>query len=169
MNHTWWLNQEYIPFTLFSNLISDVQKRNIADKLLEIPQIQTYSIECPNPVPLKPNYREGMQYELPDFVGNGSLFLFDVIGFSKEWLTEPVAQWESFDFFLEMKEFAKTVKITNDTAEHGVKFISDYAQTITKNESQRQYLLQLVQEHRKLNLGQSKTNFLTKNSIIYNF
>ena len=80
-----------------------------------------------------------------------------------------VAQWSSFESFLEMKEFAKTVKITNDTAERGVKIISDYAQTITKNESQRQFLLQLVQEHRKLNPGQSKTNFLNKDSIIYNF
>ena len=71
-----------------------------------------------------------------------------------------VAQWSSFESFLEMKEFAKTVKITNDTAERCVKIISDYAQTITKNEGQRQYLLQLVQEHRKLNPGQTKNKFL---------
>ena len=54
----------------------------------------------------------------------------------------------------------------NDTAEMGIKMISDYAQTITKDESQRQALLQVVQEHRKLHPGQSKSNFLNTNSVM---
>ena len=44
--------------------------------------------------------------------------------------------------------------------------ISDYAQTITKDESQRQALLQVVQEHRKLHPGQSKSDFLNTNSVM---
>ena len=54
----------------------------------------------------------------------------------------------------------------NDTAERGIKMISDYAQTITKDESQRQALLQVVQEHRKLHPGQSKSDFLNTNSVM---
>ena len=54
----------------------------------------------------------------------------------------------------------------NDTAKMGIKMISDYAQTITKDESQRQALLQVVQEHRKLHPGQSKSNFLNTNSVM---
>ena len=46
------------------------------------------------------------------------------------------------------------------------KYVSDYAQTITKDESQRQALLQVVQEHRKLHPGQSKSNFLNTNSVM---
>ena len=54
----------------------------------------------------------------------------------------------------------------NDIAEGGIKMISDYAQTITKDESQRQALLQVVQEHRKLHPGQSKSDFLNTNSVM---
>ena len=54
----------------------------------------------------------------------------------------------------------------NDTTERGIKMISDYAQTITKDESQRQALLQVVQEHRKLHPGQSKSDFLNTNSVM---
>ena len=54
----------------------------------------------------------------------------------------------------------------NDTAKMGIKMISDYAQTITKDESQRQALLQVVQEHRKLHPGQSKSDFLNTNSVM---
>ena len=43
---------------------------------------------------------------------------------------------------------------------------SDYAQTITKDESQRQPLLQVVQEHRTQHPGQSKSNFLNMNSVL---
>ena len=54
----------------------------------------------------------------------------------------------------------------NDIAEGGIKMIYDYAQTITKDESQRQALLQVVQEHRKLHPGQSKSDFLNTNSVM---
>ena len=54
----------------------------------------------------------------------------------------------------------------NDNAKRGIKMISDYAQTITKDESQRQALLQVVQEHRKLHPGQSKSDFLNTNSVM---
>ena len=54
----------------------------------------------------------------------------------------------------------------NDIAERGIKMISDYAQTITKDESQRQALLQVVQEHGKLYPGQSKSDFLNTNSVM---
>ena len=39
-------------------------------------------------------------------------------------------------------------------------------QTITKDESQGQALLQLVQEHRIQHPGQSKSNFLNMNSVL---
>ena len=54
----------------------------------------------------------------------------------------------------------------NDTAERGIEMISDYAQTITKDESQRQALLQVVQEHRIQHPGQSKSNFLNMISVL---
>ena len=54
----------------------------------------------------------------------------------------------------------------NDTNERGIKMISDYPQTITMDESQRQALLQVVQEHRKLHPGQSKSDFLNTNSVM---
>ena len=55
-----------------------------------------------------------MEYELADFIG--------------KWFTRMF----------------KDIMMTNDTAEHGLKIISEYAQPITKNDNQ------LVQEQRKL-------------------
>ena len=41
------------------------------------------------------------------------------------------------------------LKVVNDTAERGVKLIQDYNSIITNDEDQKQYLLQVVQQHRR--------------------
>ena len=48
-----------------------------------------------------------------------------------------------------MREFAKTVKVTNDVAECGVKLISVYMNILTKDEKMRSYLLQGVEYCRR--------------------
>ena len=41
-------------------------------------------------------------------------------------------------------------KVVNDTAERGVKLIQDFNSYLTKDEEQRQFLLQVVSECRKI-------------------
>ena len=48
------------------------------------------------------------------------------------------------------------LRVTNDTAERGVKLIQDYAQTVKSDEAQRQALLQVVEHHRQNYLGFDK-------------
>ena len=54
---------------------------------------------------------------------NGSLFIFDELGFGKEWLNKPVSEWENDASFLKMKAWIQNLKVTNDCAERGVKLI----------------------------------------------
>ena len=42
--------------------------------------------------------------------------------------------------FQEVSEFVCSVKMVNDTAERGIKLIEDFAENITKNEDQLQWL-----------------------------
>lgn len=168
LGHTEYLNQEYICLALFSEKVGNREKQKIAQRLLEIPPQNNYSMGKPNAVPMTRLFAEGMNYELVDFIGNGSLFMFEALGFQKDWLKDPVNEWENSPAFQEMKEFVKHLKTTNDTAERGIKLISDYAQLITKNEDQKQALLQVVQEHRRLHPGQKKSNFINfTDSVIF--
>jgi len=41
------------------------------------------------------------------------------------------------------------VKVVNDSAERGVALIEEYNSIITRKENQKQYLLQVVQDHRR--------------------
>ena len=47
-----------------------------------------------------------------------------------------------------MEEFVLNLKITNDTAERGVKMIQDYSKILTKDSKERQDILQVVEQHR---------------------
>ena len=44
----------------------------------------------------------------------------------------------------------KSLKVVNDVAEQGVKLITDYNNLLTKDEEQKQYVLQVVHKCRKL-------------------
>jgi len=48
------------------------------------------------------------------------------------------------------------LKVVNDTAERGVKLIQDFNSCLTKDEEQRQYLLQVVSECRHIFPDSSK-------------
>ena len=62
-----------------------------------------------------------------------------------------------------MECFVRTVKVTNDVAEHGVKIISDYSKILTHNNSLRRKLLQGVEMSRKINPNFKKMT-LNKNT-----
>ena len=49
-----------------------------------------------------------------------------------------------------IENFVRTVKTTNDTAERGVKLMTDYAQILTHDEDMRQWILQAVDNNRKM-------------------
>ena len=149
LGHTWYLNQELVPFSLFSKNISDKEKAEIAKKLTKVIPPKKYELGYPNPVPLAKN-ATGLKRKLSDSVMSGSLFIFDQLGFGKEWLYEPVAEWGENANFLKMQTWIQNLKVTNDCAERGVKLMSDFANTLTKDSTDKQNLLQVVERQREL-------------------
>ena len=62
-----------------------------------------------------------------------SWFPFTLLGLSSNWLAQPPSQWDRDPDYREMEKFARSVKLTNDIAERGVKLISDYSDKLTKD------------------------------------
>lgn len=147
MLHTWYLNQEYTAFSLFSKNISDKEKSSIAKKLSKVTPPKKYESGYPMPVQL-PQNKKGLDRKLSDSVMDGSLFLFDKLGFAKDWLYMPVTTWETNENFCKMRTWVLNLRVTNDCAERGVKLISDYAKCLTKDSVDRQNLLQVVSSNR---------------------
>ena len=157
--HTWYLNQEYVPLSLFSSNISDQEKELIAKKLSKVNPPKKYESGYPMPVQL-PQNKKGLERKLSDSIMDGSLFLFDQLGFGKDWLSMPITAWESNPNFREMRDYVHNLKITNDCAERGVKLISDYAHSLTKDSEDRENLLQVVELNREKFGDSTKATFL---------
>ena len=81
-------------------------------------------------------------------VGEMTRLIFDCFDFKKDWLDKPVDTWENYESFKEMENFVRNLKLTNDTAERGVKLVTDYCKTLTKDSEDLQNLMQVVEQHR---------------------
>ena len=82
---------------------------------------------------------------LTDLVGPESHFLFDALRIDCDWLATPADTWADNDSYRKVQKFVRSVKVTNDVAERGVKLMSDFATRITTDAAQRSCLLQVVE------------------------
>ena len=65
----------------------------------------------------------------------------DILGISPE-------LWSGMASYTRAKVVA-SLKVVNDCAERGVSLVQDYTNCLTRDEEQRQFLLQLVADHRR--------------------
>jgi hypothetical protein len=143
--HGWYTAEETVPFCLFSSRLSLDQKSRVAARIL--------SFDPPESVTLGKLVLQELnkKSELHNLVGPKNYRLFSILGTDYEWLQEKPEEWENNTDYKEMENFVRTLKVTNDVAERGVKVISDYAKILTQDNSLRRKLLQGVEMSRKIN------------------
>ena len=98
---------------------------------------------------------------LTSLVSPQSWTLLNELGMTDNtWLRKPPSTWASYETYQVLKHFVRNLRVTNDCAERGVALISDYIQIVTKNQDQRQHLLQGVESHRKIFPNATKSTLL---------
>ena len=98
-------------------------------------------------------------------IGPGSWFLFECLHIGAEWLGKPISSWQDDADFLEAETFVCHVKVVNDLSERAAKLVQDFVTTITNDEIQKQYLLQVVEYQRKAIPNFEKKTLLTKTRL----
>ncbi|KAG8190160.1 hypothetical protein JTE90_008694 [Oedothorax gibbosus] len=88
--------------------------------------------------------------QLDHFITPSSLYFFKRFKLSTDFLKSDPSMWEQDLSFLKGKNIVRNLRVVNDTAERGVKLIQYYSDTIRKDEKQKQYLLQIISECRKI-------------------
>src|SRR6218665_409249 len=105
------------------------------------------SNEPPKRIQLQVSRIESKQLE--NFVMENTLKFSEILELPSKFLTETdIEQWEENEDFQEAKQCEQSLMVVNDVAEWGVKLIQDFNSSIIRNEEQKQYLLQVVSEHR---------------------
>jgi hypothetical protein len=141
--HLWYLTEEITPLALFSNLVSDAEKKQIARQLLRMKDDAPLQLGVPTFPELASTTK------LSSLIGKQSWLLFQLLEITPDWLKLSPSQWHSDDMYHKAATVVKHCRVVNDLAERAVKLITDFATTLTKDETQRQYLLQVVEHHRR--------------------
>ena len=91
-----------------------------------------------------------MDKEVDYFITLLTFNFFKRFNISTQFLHSDADVWNEDLDFLKGQRIVKRFRVVNDTAERSVKLIQDYNASITKDEQQKQYILQVVAECRKL-------------------
>nr|XP_047142900.1 uncharacterized protein LOC124817136 [Hydra vulgaris] len=145
-NHTWYLSPKVVVLSLGDPYMKADAKRLIIQKLFKfpIPKLSEISVTAPSAV----NVTNDSQLE--DLITKESWLFFILTGH-----TESVREWHTSSDFLALdsyKNFAQLVcnfSVTNDCAERNISLIENFVHSF-HNEDQRQSILLVVREHRKL-------------------
>lgn len=100
--------------------------------------------------------------EIYYFIDNRTLNLFRRFGLKYNFLEKKVEDWDSDTEFKEAKEIFSKLRVVNDCAERIVHLAEQYINGCTKNEKQRQYLIEVVANYRKANPNANKSTLIKK-------
>jgi len=79
-----------------------------------------------------------------DFVTCKSMHFFKTLNLETGFLSVDPSDWDVRDDYRKAAEFIHSMEVVNNSAEHGVALMQSYNNILTKNEDQKQYLLQVV-------------------------
>lgn len=146
-NHLWYLSHQTVALAFFDENISiEIKKKmvltlkcedsfhNVDEKRLAIKATE-YDTLCDK--------------DISHFVSKRTLSFFEHFDINTEFLSTDPQNWERDDSFKTARNLVKNLKVVNDVAERGVALINDFLNCLTRDEEQRQFLLQVVTEHRK--------------------
>lgn len=94
------------------------------------------------------------------FVTPSSRRMLHVLNIHDVALQYPIECWEKMECMKHAKEFIRAFKVVNDCAERGVSLIQQFNHFGTKDEEQKQYLLQVVAQHRKQHPQAKKSEYM---------
>ncbi|KAG7155567.1 hypothetical protein Hamer_G030873 [Homarus americanus] len=147
--HLWYLRPQTVVLSLCSEKLSAAEKKEMATKLSCLEETNDYAND---------NLVIQQTTRLSDLIDERSWMIFKehhVCGTA--WLMLPVEDWEKNEEFMKRKDFSRSLKVTNDVAERGIKLMQDFNGSVTKDEQQLQDVMQLVEKHRKQMSGFSKS------------
>jgi hypothetical protein len=92
-----------------------------------------------------PNY---LNYGIQQFISQQSKRFFERFSIPMDFIEKDPTTWTNEDSFKTGMKIVKKLKVVNDTAERGIKLMHDYNQVLSKNEEEKQFILQIVSQYK---------------------
>jgi hypothetical protein len=156
--HLWYLSEILIGLSLFDDRIeSEVKAMMVAN--LQRPQL-TKSLKRLDQPPhnLSP-------LSLASYVTCRTNVIFEVLSVNgkmkaQSFLAKAPEEWNEDVSYQDLKKAAMAMTVVNDSAERAIALMQRYNSSLTKDEEQKQFLLQLVRRHREIYPSCSKATLM---------
>lgn len=178
LGHLWYLGQHLICMSLFDDNVTIKCKRRIVSSSNEI---HSRALSSFKDVKNKPNNRRKTtlhptdwetleDIDLDFFVSKSSMAFFEIMGIDTAFLDCDPSEWNSRDDYKSARHSVSCLYVVNDLAERAVSSIKEYNLLITKNEINKQCMIQGVRLSRQMApkctkkmLKKSIASFICKN------
>ncbi|XP_057710018.1 uncharacterized protein LOC130927913 [Corythoichthys intestinalis] len=145
--HLWYLSEELVALALFDPAVTNDTKRAMVEAMLEE---GSASDSLPKgPKRIQAAKKSIQEMSLVGCVNRNTKIFFTNLDIAAEFLQAEPETWDSRDDFKAASSIVHSLKVVNDLAERGVALIEEYNPLLTNDEEQKQYSLQVVQDHRK--------------------
>lgn len=86
--------------------------------------------------------------------------MFHALEIPESLLETDITQWNCKKEYEDAKRRIQSLEVVNDNAERGIALIKTYNSKLSTDENQKQYILQLVEEHRKMYKSPNKSDVI---------
>jgi len=145
--HLWYFSQILVGLSFFDDRIgADVRRHKVANLQILASAESAKHLHSP-PEPLSAT-------GLETCVTQRTAAVFDVLSLNGKmkaqiFLVKDPTKWNDDPSYKELKTAVSEMKVVNESAERAIALMQQYNSSLTKNEEQKQYHLQLVERHRK--------------------
>lgn len=139
--HLWYLSELLVGLSFFDNDVSVEEKKLMVAALRD----NEGSEEPPKRIPL---FSHPSTKGLHDFVTKSTIRLFRILELPDAFLEVDPGEWKTNEDYTRSQAICRSMRVVNDLAERGVALIQHFNASITRDEEQKQYLLQVVEDHR---------------------
>lgn len=86
--------------------------------------------------------------------------MFHALEIPESLLETDITQWNCKKEYEDAKRRIQSLEVVNDNTERGIALIKTYNSKLSTDENQKQYILQLVEEHRKMYKSPNKSDVI---------
>lgn len=86
--------------------------------------------------------------------------MFHALEIPESLLETDITQWNCKKEYEDAKRRIQSLEVVNDNAERGIALIKTYNSKLSTDENQKQFILQLVEEHRKMYKSPNKSDVI---------
>lgn len=142
MRHLWYLNEINVGYAFFDDTINKTHLKKMVLNLKKKSKTNVWESK------VQIEKKNIKKLQIWDFVNEKTMHFFEILNVSTEFLLLDPSEWKALESYqIDLKRL-QNVPVVNDLAERSVALISEFNNSITNDEEQKQFLMQVVEKHR---------------------